>query len=99
MNFDKTETNNDNIKIPLFIRVSLIIVATAINLPILLNDLSLASLGAFAFFMAKNLVLIPGIFLIVGLLLKFRDDTFKLSNAYYLGVVMAIALSSMVLNN
>ncbi|MBL4566878.1 MAG: hypothetical protein JKY85_02440 [Porticoccus sp.] len=96
MTFDKTETNNDNIKIPLFIRVSLIIVATAINLPILLTDLSLESLGAFAFSMAKNLVLIPGIFLTAGLLLKLRDDTFKLSNAYYLGVVMAIALSSMV---
>ena len=99
MNVDKTETNNDNIKIPLFIRISLIIVATAINLPILLTDLSLESLGAFAFSMAKNLVLVPGIFLIAGLLLKLRDDTFKLSNAYYLGVVMAIALSSMVLNN
>lgn len=93
MNVDKTETNNDNIKIPLFIRISLIIVATAINFPIFLNDFSLASLGAFTFSMAKNLVLIPGIFLIIGLLLKFRDDTFKLSNAYYLGILMAIALS------
>ena len=93
MNNDKTETNDENNDIPLFIRGSLIFIAFAINLPKFSNGFSADTLAAFAFSTSGNLIFTPGIFLIVGLLLRFGDDTFKLSNAYYLGVLMAIVLS------
>lgn len=40
-----------------------------------------------------NFIIFPLIFLIIGLLLRLLDKSFKLSNAVYLGVVMAIFMS------
>jgi hypothetical protein len=93
MNTDKTENNDDNVEIPVFIRAVLIVIAAAINLPILMNEITWESIISFVLFVSKNLVLLPGLFVIFGLLLRFRDDTFKLSNAYYLGVLIAIVLA------
>lgn len=92
MTTEKAESNNI-VEIPFLNRAGLIFVATAINLPILLQGLNLDNLVAFAIFVAKNLVLVPVIFLIIGVLIRLRDKTFRLSNAYYLGVFMAIILT------
>ncbi|WP_196140494.1 hypothetical protein [Aliikangiella sp. G2MR2-5] len=93
MNTEKTQENKSDIEVPLFIRGALIFVAVAINLPVLFSDFNLSNITSFIFLVTKNLVLLPGVFLIVGILLRLRDDTFRLSNSYYLGVLMAIVLT------
>ncbi len=89
MNIDKIEKESE---IPLFMRIVLIAIAAALCIPVLLTGLSVEKFISFLFLLIKNLVFLPGIFVIAGWLLKLRDDTFKLSNAYYLGVLMAIVL-------
>jgi len=98
MNTNNTDLTDKEIEIPLFIRASLILITSAINLPILFSGLSLESITTFLLFVGKNIFLIPGLFVVVGMLLRLRDDTFKLSNAYYLGVLMAIVLSVQGIN-
>ena len=91
MNTEETKTEHD--EIPLFLKGALIFIASAINLPILFNNFNIESIFYFILFVLKNLVLVPAFFLFVGFLIRLSDDAFKLSNAYYLGVFMAIVLS------
>jgi len=92
MNTEKANSNQQD-QIPILIRVALIAIAALINLPILFKGFSPESIGFFLLFVAKNLLFVPAVFLIVGVLLKLRDDSFKLTNAYYLGVFIAIVLT------
>lgn len=93
MTADKTETSSKIVEIPVFIKAGLIFVASAINLPILFQGFNLENIVAFTLFVAKNLILVPGLFLIIGLLIRLSNNTFKLSNAYYLGVFTAVILA------
>ncbi len=98
MTTDKTETSSKTDEIPIFIRAGLILVASAINLPILFQGFNVENIIAFTLFVAKNLILVPGLFLIIGLLIRISNKKFRLSNAYYLGVFTAIILSLQGLN-
>lgn len=71
----------------------MIFIASALCFPMLSQGFSAENLIYFAFILVRNILLLPGLFVIVGILLRLSDNTFKLSNAYYLGVLMAIVLS------
>ncbi len=65
----------------------------AIPLPLLLKNMNFDNLVGYLFFILSNLILIPGIFVLVGFLIKLKDVDFKLENAYFLGLLMSIVLA------
>lgn len=95
----QTEKNSIETRIPIIIRISLILIAVAVPLPQLLKNITMDNFMGYLFFILSNLILIPGIFVIVGFLIQLRDNAFKLENAYYLGVLMSIVLSVQILRH
>ena len=57
---------------------------------VFLRGTGMEQLSVFGMYLLINLVLLPTVFVVVGLGLKLVNREFKLSNAYYLGLFMSI---------
>ena len=87
------DSPNNEVGIPFFIKTSLVLLVTILSAHYLLSGLNSESFYSVFYSLIKNFVFIPGIFVMFGLILKFQDREFKLSNAYYLGMLMSLVLS------
>lgn len=89
---------NTEVEIPFFIKTSLVILVAILSFHYLLNGLNSESYYSVFYSLIKNFVFIPGIFVLFGFILKFQDREFKLSNAYYLGLLMSLVLGFKSIN-
>lgn len=80
--------------IPLPIKVILVSLNVAIAALAFLHGFNLETVQAFIQQIVKACIFIPTFFVIIGLLFKFSDKEFKLSNSYYLGLFMSLVLSA-----
>jgi ACR3 family arsenite efflux pump ArsB len=88
------ETTSADFRIPRAIRVILFGLHALIALRLLGALDGADALVVIPLFLLANLVIIPLAMVAVGWLLKQLDPTFRLENAYYLGLFIAFVLST-----
>ncbi|WMS88835.1 hypothetical protein [Pleionea litopenaei] len=93
INMKSSETEYTEFEVPVTLKVSLILVVASLSSVALVNGMESRYLATVAFALGKNVLFIPGVFVLFGIVLKLRDREFKLSNAYYLGLLMSVVLS------
>ena len=79
-------------RIPLAIRIGLFAIHLAIAVYVFESGLGTEQLVEFGLYIAVNIGLIPLVFLAIGLVGKLLDRSFRLENAYYLGLLMALVI-------
>lgn len=89
---------NNEVEIPFFIKISLVLLVAILSAHYLLSGLNSESFYSVFYSLIKNFVFIPGILVLFGLILKIQDRDFKLSNAYYLGLLMSLVLGFKSIN-
>lgn len=92
------DSPNNEVEIPFFIKISLVLLVAIHSAHYLLSGLNGESFYSLVYSMLKNFLFIPGIFVLFGLILKLQDRDFKLSNAYYLGLLMSLVLGFKSIN-
>lgn len=89
---DIQEVENDNFRIPLPIRIGLIGIHIVIAAFSFSSGIGTAQLTTFSLYFAINIVFLPLVFVVFGLVGKFLDHSFRLENAYYLGLLVSLVL-------
>ncbi len=79
--------------IPTAIKLLLFVLSIGMSTVGLFQGISMDAITEFFLLLLKSLLFIPGIFVLIGSIIKYYDHNFKLSNAYYLGLLMSIVLS------
>ena len=90
---DIQEVEDTSFRIPLPIRIGLIGIHVVIAAFAFASGLSVEQLTAFGLYVVTNIGLLPLVFVVIGLVGKLLDRSFRLENAYYLGLLVSLVLS------
>ena len=91
---DSQDARDTDFRIPLPIRVGLIGVHVVVASFAFLGGLGLEQLISFSTYIVKHIVLLPLVFVAIGLVGKLLDRSFRLENAFYLGLLMSLVLAA-----
>ena len=90
---DIQEVESTNLRIPLPIRAGLLGIHFVIAALAFAGGFGAKQLTAFSLYIGLNLFLVPLVFVAIGLIGKLLDRSFRLENAYYLGLLMSLVLA------
>jgi hypothetical protein len=89
---DAQEVEDTDFRIPLPIRTGLIGIHVVVALFAFSGGFGVKQLTAFGLYVVTNIGLLPLVFVVIGLVGKLLDRSFRLENAYYLGLLMSLVL-------
>jgi hypothetical protein len=90
---DVQEVQGTSFRIPLLIRIGLIGIHVVIAALAFVGGFGVEQLTAFGMYIITNVGLLPLVFVAIGLVGKLVDRSFRLENAYYLGLLMSLVLA------
>ena len=91
---DSQDARDTDFRIPLPIRIGLIGIHVVVASFAFSGGFGVEQLTSFGLYIVKHIVLLPLVFVTIGLVGKLLDRSFRLENAYYLGLLMSLVLAA-----